>query len=60
MHETATGYAQCFREDAYSPKMGIINLDEIIFSDEIKAEWSDFDFYEKLKNGFKFINPKEC
>ena len=40
--------------------MGIINLDEIIFSDEIKAEWSDFDFYEKLKNGFKFINPKEC
>ncbi|MBR2163858.1 MAG: 6-carboxytetrahydropterin synthase [Campylobacter sp.] len=60
VHETATGYAQCFREDAYSPKMGIINLDEIIFSDEIKAEWNDFDFYEKLKNGFKFINPKEC
>ena len=23
-------------------------------------EWSDFDFYEKLKNGNKFINPKEC
>lgn len=60
VHETATGYAQCFKEDAYSSIMGVINLDDIVFSDEIRAEWSDFDFYEKLKNGQKFINPKEC
>ena len=40
--------------------MGLINLDEIIFSYEIKNEWNDFDFYEQLKNGNKFINPKEC
>lgn len=60
VHETATGYAQCFREDAYNPNMGKINLEDIIFSDGIKEEWDKQDFYENLKNGIKFTNPKEC
>lgn len=60
VHETATGYAQCFREDAYNPNMGKINLEDIIFSDGIKEEWDEQDFYENLKNGVKFTNPKEC
>ncbi len=41
IHETDTGYAQSFREDAYSPLMGKIDLKEIIFSKQIKREWSD-------------------
>lgn len=57
VHETDTGYAQCFREDAYSEKMGIIDLEEIIFSQAIKDEWPDRDLFEKLKRAEKFINP---
>jgi len=40
VHETDTGYAQCFREDAYSKKMGLIDLSSIVFSDEVRREWS--------------------
>jgi len=36
VHETQTGYAQCFEDDAHSKKMGIIKLDEIIFSDDCR------------------------
>ena len=36
VHETDTGYAQAFEEDAYSENMGNIDLRKIIFSDEIK------------------------
>lgn len=57
VHETDTGYAQCFREDAYSEKMGNINLEDIIFSDAIRDEWSDRDLFEKLKKGVQFTNP---
>ncbi len=48
VHETDTGYAQCFREDAYSKLMGEINLEEIIFSQEIQNEWSDKEFWQKI------------
>jgi 6-pyruvoyltetrahydropterin/6-carboxytetrahydropterin synthase len=57
VHETATGYAQAFREDAYSKVMGIITLDEIIFSNAILDEWHDPKLFEKLKEGGSFINP---
>jgi 6-pyruvoyltetrahydropterin/6-carboxytetrahydropterin synthase len=57
VHETQTGYAQCFRDDAYSKKMGVISLDEIIFSDEIRSEWNDSELFEKIKKGESFINP---
>lgn len=58
VHETDTGYAQAFREDAYSKNMGIINLDEIIFSDEIQNSWQDGKLFEKIKNGEEFVNPQ--
>jgi 6-pyruvoyltetrahydropterin/6-carboxytetrahydropterin synthase len=56
VHETETGYAQCFSEDAYSKKMGLIDLEDVIFSDEIKNEWGDSGLFEKLKRGESFLN----
>ncbi|MEA1955869.1 MAG: 6-pyruvoyl tetrahydropterin synthase family protein [Campylobacterota bacterium] len=56
VHETQTGYAQCFKDDAYSENMGLIKLDEIIFSDEVKNDWKDNKLFEKIKNGDRFIN----
>ena len=58
VHETDTGYAQGFEEDAYSPLMGKIALDEIVFSEAIKAEWKDPRLFEKIKNKKTFTNPK--
>jgi 6-pyruvoyltetrahydropterin/6-carboxytetrahydropterin synthase len=57
VHETQTGYAQAFREDAYSQSMGSIALEDIVFSDEVKEDWGDRELYEKLKRGERFINP---
>jgi len=56
VHETQTGYAQCFNEDAYSKVMGLIELDKIIFSQAIKDDWGDNELFEKLKNEFRFVN----
>ncbi len=56
VHETQTGYAQCFNEDAYSEVMGLIELDKIIFSQAIKDDWGDNELFEKLKKGFRFVN----
>ncbi|GAX87736.1 6-pyruvoyltetrahydropterin/6-carboxytetrahydropterin synthase [Lebetimonas natsushimae] len=59
VHETDTGYAQCFREDAYNfENMGKIELKNIIFSEQIKREWSDYNMWDKILNGERFINPK--
>lgn len=57
VHETETGYAQCFRGDAYSEKMGLIDLDKIVFSDEVREGWSDSLLWERVKSGEGFINP---
>jgi 6-pyruvoyltetrahydropterin/6-carboxytetrahydropterin synthase len=59
VHETQTGYAQCFREDAYSQLMGDIILNEIVFSDAVRSDWGDSELFEKLKNGERFLNPKD-
>ena len=59
VHETDTGYAQCFTDDAYSKNMGLINLEEIVFSEEVKNDWGDKELWEKIKRGEKFTNPKE-
>ncbi|MEA1919886.1 MAG: 6-carboxytetrahydropterin synthase [Campylobacterota bacterium] len=56
VHETATGYAQGFREDAYSKFMGDISLDSIVFSDEVMNAWSDSSLFEKIKAKKAFIN----
>lgn len=51
VHETETGYAQCFRDDAINPRMGPIALDDIEFSDAIRQAWPDPDLFERLKRG---------
>lgn len=58
VHETATGYAQCFREDILNPRMGPIPLEAIVFSEQVRAEWPDRELYEKLKRGERFVNPE--
>jgi 6-pyruvoyltetrahydropterin/6-carboxytetrahydropterin synthase len=57
VHETQTGYAQCFKADIDNPRMGHIDLADIIFSVQVCNEWSDAQMYEKLKRGESFINP---
>ncbi len=58
VHETDTGYAQCFRKDAYNENMGKIDLKEIEFSEQIKKEWQDPLMWDKLLGGEVFENPK--
>ena len=57
VHETDTGYAQSFIEDIENEQMGILHLDQIIFSEQVQAEWSDPQMYENLKKGIRFQNP---
>ena len=57
VHETDSGYTQCFRDDAYSKNMGQIDLKDIIFSDEVMNDWQDNELFLKIKNDEKFINP---
>ena len=60
VHETETGYAECFREDAYNFEgMGEIKLEDIIFSDRIKKEWSDENLWNKILKKEKIIMPLE-
>ncbi|MBK1971923.1 6-pyruvoyl tetrahydropterin synthase family protein [Campylobacter sp. TTU-622] len=59
VHETKSGYAQGFKEDAYSEFLPSIKLEDIEFSEAIQEDWKDKNFYEKLKNSYIFINPKE-
>jgi len=58
VHETATGYAQCFGEDVANESMGKLSLDEFEFSEQVKAEWGDGELFDKLKRGEKFVNPQ--
>ena len=51
VHETETGYAQCFRADALNPRMVVIVLEEIEFSESIRNEWQDPKMFDKLKRG---------
>lgn len=57
VHETDTGYAQCFQEDVDNVQMGSLSLTDIEFSAQVQAEWGMVDLYERLKNGSGFINP---
>ena len=54
VHETATGYAESFRDDL---KMWDFNLEDIIFSQQIKDEWKDPEMYYKLIKSISFKNP---
>ena len=57
VHETDTGYAQGFREDAHSLLMGEIRFEEIIFSAQVQKEWSDPQIWQTLLKREKIINP---
>jgi 6-pyruvoyltetrahydropterin/6-carboxytetrahydropterin synthase len=57
VHETDTGYAQGFREDAYSQKMGQINLEKIHFSEGVRAEWPSPTLWEDILMDKGFTNP---
>jgi len=59
VHETETGYAQGFKEDAYSTLMGQISLDDIIFSKQIQSEWSNPQLWESLLEKKLMVNPKK-
>ena len=59
VHETETGYAQGFKEDAHSELMGKIALEEIHFSPQVRSEWSDSDLWYKLLNHTMITNPKK-
>ena len=59
VHETDTGYAQAFKDDAYSKNMGEIDLEKIIFSDEIQNSFKDKELWSKVKRGESFINPHD-
>jgi len=59
VHETETGYAQGFKEDAHSELMGKISLEEIVFSKQIEREWSDNALWRKLLEKQRILNPKK-
>lgn len=55
--ETVTGWAEADLFDVASMFASQFGLEDIIFSDEVKAEWSDPDMWNKLIEGSKFENP---
>jgi len=59
VHETETGYAQGFKEDAYSELMGIIDLKDITFSEKIQKEWTKKNLWKELLEGKLMVNPKK-
>lgn len=59
VHETETGYAQGFKEDAYSELMGVISLTDIIFSKKIQEEWTRPSLWKELLDGKLMENPKK-
>jgi len=59
VHETETGYAQGFKEDAHSVLMGKIVLEDIVFSTQVQSEWSDPLLWEKLLAYTSIKTPKK-
>jgi 6-pyruvoyltetrahydropterin/6-carboxytetrahydropterin synthase len=61
VHETETGYAQCFREDADNPRMGLIDLNDIELSPAIIADWREPGLFERLKHHGRTVssNPTQ-
>jgi len=59
VHETQTGYAQGFKEDAYSELMGSISLSDIKFSNQIKSEWKNPKLWDLLLANELVVNPKK-
>jgi len=59
VHETETGYAQGFKEDAYSEFMGSISLEDVIFSKQIQDEWTNINLWKELLERKLMVNPKK-
>lgn len=59
VHETDTGYAQAFRDDAYNLNMGDIDLQKIEFSNQVKNEWKNKDMWEKIIFQKFSTNPRK-
>ncbi len=59
VHETDTGYAQAFREDAYSQLMGEIDIAEVFFSEQIQSEWTDGLWWVNILKKVLTANPKK-
>jgi len=59
VHETQTGYAQGFKEDAYSKLMGSIRLADIKFSNQVKSEWQNPKLWDVLLANETVVNPKK-
>jgi len=59
VHETETGYAQGFQEDAYNKLMGSISLDDIKFSKQVKSEWENPQLWDLLIANELVVNPKK-
>ncbi len=59
VHETESGYAQGFYEDAHSELMGKIALENIYFSRQIRSEWSDKELWTKLLARMPIHTPKK-
>jgi len=58
VHETETGYAQCFRDDALSKLMGEIDLKQIIFSKKIQKEWKEPKLWKYILTEKELIIPR--
>lgn len=59
VHETQTGYAQGFKEDAYNKLMGNISLADIKFSNQIKYEWKNPKLWDLLLANETVVNPRK-
>ena len=57
-HETATGYAQCFKEDVDNLQMGQLTQTGFEFSEQIKSEWGAPDMLDQLAAKQDFVNPQ--
>jgi 6-pyruvoyltetrahydropterin/6-carboxytetrahydropterin synthase len=57
VHETESGYAQCFEADAYSKEMGDIDLREIVFSQQVQEDFHDKKLWQKILSEETFVNP---
>jgi 6-pyruvoyltetrahydropterin/6-carboxytetrahydropterin synthase len=59
VHETETGYAQGFKEDAHSKLMGELKLTDIIFSKQIQSEWGNTSLWSDLLAKKLMVNPRK-
>lgn len=58
VHETDTGYAKADKNDAYNETFGIINPNEILFSNAVCEDFNNPNLWQDILNGKKFTNEK--